>query len=158
MDGARPLAEPGQPEVGVHPTFPVAVHVFFLRDEEILLLRRHDTGYEDGKLSVVAGHVEAGETVTEAAVRESREEVGLTLPLDRLRVVGVIHRRSEDERVDFFLSCPLDREEPRNAETAKCSELVWAKLAALPADTIPYVRAAIENFRQGRWFAEFGWE
>ena len=141
----------------VHPRFPVAVHVFLLRGETVLLLRRFNTGYEDGKLSVVAGHLEPGETVTQAAMRESREEVGLDLSPDRLRVVGVMHRKSEDERIDFFLSCRIDREEPRNVEADKCSELVWAALAALPGDTIPYVRVAIENFRTGRWFQEFGW-
>ena len=26
-----------------------------------------------------------------------------------------------------------------------------------PDDTIPYVRAGIENFRSGVWFQEFGW-
>ena len=138
----------------------MAVHVLLLRDEEVLLLRRGNTGYEDGKLSVVAGHVEPGESVTQAAVREALEEVGIELSHDRLRVVGVIHRRSEEERVDFFLAYPLGRdgEEPENREPGKCSELVWANLGSLPEDTIPYVRAGIENFRSGRWFQEFGWE
>ena len=138
--------------------FPVAVHVFFLRGDEILLLRRLNTGYEDGKLGVVAGHVKPGETVTRAAIRESREEIGLEPAGDRIRVVGVMHRKSNDERIDFFLSCALGDEEPRNVEAEKCSELAWAKRSALPDDTIPYVRAALENFRGGRWFEEFGWE
>jgi 8-oxo-dGTP pyrophosphatase MutT (NUDIX family) len=137
--------------------YPVAVHVLFLRGDEVLMLRRSGTGYEDGKLSVVAGHVEPGETVTRAAVRESREEVGLDVSPARLRVVGVMHRKSADERIDFFLAYPLDDEEPRNVETEKCSELVWAKRSVLPPDTIPYVRAAIERFDGRRWFQEFGW-
>lgn len=37
-------------------------------------------------------------------------------------------------------------------------ELVWADVAALPSDTIAYVRAGIESFREGVWFQEFGWE
>ena len=147
----------------MRPGFPVAVHVFLLRGDQVLLLRRCNTGYEDGKLSVVAGHVEPGETVTGAALRESREEVGLTLEPDRLRVVGVMHRKSTDERIDFFLSYPLDDGVPRNLEEGKCSELLWARRSALPIDTIPYVRAAIETFHdhrghwRGHWFQEFGW-
>jgi ADP-ribose pyrophosphatase YjhB (NUDIX family) len=95
--------------------------------------------------------------VTEAALRELREEVGLALERSRLRVVGVMHRRSAEERVDFFLACQLEGEEPRNAEPEKCAELVWAALDSPPPDTIAYIRAALANFRTGRWFEEFGW-
>src|SRR2546427_12830778 len=101
-----------------HPKLPVAVHVLLLRGDEVLLVRRCNTGFEDGKLSVVAGHVEPGEAVTQAAVRETCEEVGVALSRDRLRVVGVIHRRSREERVDFFLVYRLEveGEEPQNRE------------------------------------------
>jgi len=34
---------------------------------------------------------------------------------------------------------------------------VWAELAALPHDTIAYVRAALANLADGRWFDEHGW-
>jgi 8-oxo-dGTP pyrophosphatase MutT (NUDIX family) len=143
-----------------YPRFPVAVHVLLLRGDAVLLVRRCNTGFEDGKLSVVAGHVEPGEAVTQAAVREAFEEVGMVLSRERLRVVGVIHRKSREERVDFFLAYRLegDGAEPQNRESEKCSELVWANLGSLPADTIQYVRAGIENFKNGTWFQEFGWE
>ena len=126
----------------------------------MLLVRRRNTGYEDGRLSVVAGHVEPGESVTQATIREASEEVGVRISPERLRVVGVMHRKSHDERIDFFLTYRLgsDGEEPRNCEPEKCSELVWAKLGSLPADTIPYVRVGIESFRRDVWFQEFGWE
>jgi 8-oxo-dGTP diphosphatase len=103
-------------------------------------------------------HVERGETLTQAAIRKAREEVGLELSRDQLRVVGAMHRRSEEERVDFFLSYPIAREAPRNLEPDKCSELVWARISRLPEDTIPYVQAALDNFQAGVWFQEFGWE
>jgi 8-oxo-dGTP diphosphatase len=141
-----------------HPRFPAAVHVFLVRRQEVLLVRRCNTGWEDGKLSVVAGHIEPGESVTAAARREAREAVGVELSSERLQAVGVMHRRSQEERIDFFLAYRLEGEEPRNEEPGKCSELVWAKLSSLPDDTIPYVRAGIENFREGVWFQEFGWE
>jgi 8-oxo-dGTP pyrophosphatase MutT (NUDIX family) len=143
-----------------HPRFPVAIHILLLRGDEVLLVRRCNTGFEDGRLSVVAGHVEPGESITRAAFREAEEEVGVALSPDRLRVVGVMHRKSDDERVDFFLAYRLDAggPEPENREPEKCSELLWADLAHLPDDTIPYVRAGVENFRRGAWFQEFGWK
>src|SRR5262249_13008744 len=140
-----------------HPRCPVAVHLFLLRGQEILLVRRANTGFEDGKLSVVAGHVEAGESVTRAAAREAREEVGVKSVPEGVRAVGVMHRRSEEARIDFFLTYRLQGEEPRNEEPARCSELVWAPLSCLPEDTIPYVRGGIEHWKAGGWFQEFGW-
>jgi 8-oxo-dGTP diphosphatase len=139
--------------------YPLAVHLFVLRGGDVLLLRRANTGYEDGRLSLSAGHVELGESVTAAAIREAREEVGLSLDPRRLRVVGAMYRNSGDGRVDFFLSCGLEPADPapRNLEPEKCSELLWSPLRSPPDDTIAYVRAALANFAAGRWFEEHGW-
>jgi 8-oxo-dGTP pyrophosphatase MutT (NUDIX family) len=135
----------------------VAVHLFLVRDGEVLLRRRYHTGYEDGKYSVPAGHLDGGEECRAAMLREAREEVGVTLPLAALRVVGVMHRRSQDERVDFFFAATDWLGEPMNCEPNKCDELLWCNLNALPSNVIPYVRRALENYRWGVWFDSFGW-
>jgi 8-oxo-dGTP diphosphatase len=134
-----------------------AVHVFLLRGDEVLLLRRYNTGYEDGRYSVPAGHLDGGETVVAAAIREAREEVGVALDPAEVAVAGVMHRRAEDERVDWFVAARLWRGEPENREPHRCDELRWAPLDAPPPETIPYVQRALENFRAGRWFDSFGW-
>ena len=141
----------------MHARFPVAVHIFLLRENHVLLLRRANTGYEEGTYSVVAGHLDGGESVTQAAIREAHEEVGVALRPTDLTVVGVMHRVSNDERIDFFLAATTWGGMPTNQEPNKCSELRWCALNALPANTIPYVQAALENFRRGVWFAELGW-
>ncbi len=141
------------------PRFPFlcAVHVFLLRDGQVLLLRRANTGYEDGNYSVIAGHLDGGEEVKAAAIREAREEAGIELDPDDVQVVGVMHRRSDDERIDFFVAASTWKGEVVNSEPHKCDELRWADLDNLPDNVIPYVRRGLENYRAGRWFDSFGW-
>ena len=138
--------------------FPIAVHIFFLREAEILLLRRFNTGYEDGNYSVVAGHVDAGETVTQAAVREVMEEAGVVIDSKDLQIVHVMNRKSNDERVDFFMAVRQWSGEVVNMEPDKCDDLSWHPIASLPENTVPYVRRGIECFQNGIFYSEFGWE
>jgi 8-oxo-dGTP diphosphatase len=139
-------------------SFPVTVHMFFLRGERILLIRRYQTGYMDGHYSVPAGHLDGGEPVRLAVVREAREEVGVEIAPADISFAGVFHRREDDERVDFFVHVQAWRGKPINAEPWKCDELRWVEWDALPENTIPYVQRAIENFRKGILFEEFGWK
>ena len=131
--------------------------MFFFRDQEVLLLRRYNTGYEDGKYSLVAGHIDAGETVTQAAIREANEEAGVRLLPDDLRVAHVMNRKSNDERIDFFIEVRHWDGEISNREPEKCDHLAWFPLTALPDNMIPYVRAALERCQQGLNYSEFGW-
>ena len=135
----------------------VAVHLFLVRDGKVLLLRRYNTGYEDSNYSVPAGHLDGGEEFRAAMLREAREEVGITLSLDALQVVGVMHRKADDERIDFFFAASEWAGEPTNCEPDKCDELAWFALDALPANVIPYVRRALDNYRRGIGFDSFGW-
>lgn len=143
-----------------HPYFSlkVNVHVFFFQAGQVLLLRRFNTGYADGKYSVVAGHLDGDETVIEAAIREAKEEAGVTLTADDLEVAGVMHRKANNERIDFFFKASSWQGEIINNEPHKCDDLSWAALDALPSNTLPYIHQALQNIQQGRWFDLHGWE
>jgi 8-oxo-dGTP pyrophosphatase MutT (NUDIX family) len=138
-------------------TMPVAVHLFLVRDGRVLLSRRRGTGYEDGSYSVVAGHLDGDEEVRAAASREAEEEAGIRIAPSQLEIVGVMHRKSNDERLDFFVLATAWSGRIANREPHKCDDLAWFPLDRLPANTIPYVRRALENYRAGRWFDSFGW-
>lgn len=121
-------------------TMRVAVYVILIRDGQTLLLRRHNTGYEDGNYSLIVGHLDGNEEVAEAGVREAREEAGIELDRSFLRIAGVMHRMSDAEYIDVFVMADRWTDEIRNLEPEKCDDLSWFPLDDLPDNTIPYVR------------------
>ncbi len=135
-----------------------AVHVFFIEDDSILLLKRLNTGYHDGDYSVPAGHIEANESVIGAAIREAAEELGIAIGPTNLCIVQAMHRKSSRERVDFFLRVTQWDGVIRNHEPDKCEALRWFPLQDLPKNTIPYIRRAIHNYVHNIPFDLFGWE
>ena len=97
-----------------------AAYVIFRREHDgrsqVLLQLRQGTGYMDGFwATAAAGHVEADESVLEAACREAAEELGVTVHEDDLVALCGMHRTGGnhdpiDERVDFFFQVePLAR-------------------------------------------------
>ncbi len=136
----------------------VAVHLLLTRGETVLLLRRANTGYEDGNYSVPAGHLDGGETVTIGGIREAEEEVGVRLTPTDLSFAVVMHRRAELERIDFSLVATTWEGEPYNREPEKCDELRWAPFGSLPENTVPYVRRGVQAYLAGTRFVEFGWD
>ena len=135
----------------------IAVHLLLVQDSKVLLLRRYDTGYEDGNYGVVAGHLEGDEEIMDSMAREAREEAGIEIPSSALQVVGVMHRRSDTEYVDFFLAASSWCGEIQNMEPEKCDELAWFRLDSLPDNVIPYVRRGISSYFRGQWFDSLGW-
>jgi 8-oxo-dGTP diphosphatase len=136
----------------------VDLHLFLIQDNGILLLRRFNTGYEDGKYSVVAGHLEADETVTEGMAREAKEEVGIIVNPKELRLVHVMHHKSNNQRMALFFMADSWTNEPKNVEPNKCDELGWFSIEKLPVNIVHYVEVAIEHYLNRSFFSEFGWK
>ncbi len=134
-----------------------ASHLFLIKDDKILLLRRFNTGYEDGNYSVPAGHLDGNETVTSAMIRESLEEIGVKIKPENLEMIHIMHRSSNNERIDFFLLAKNWEGEPTNLEPHKCDELKWFPLNNLPENIIPYLNSAIEKYQNAMFYSEFGW-
>lgn len=132
-------------------------YLILVRNGKILMLRRFNTGYSDGWYSLPAGHVDEGETLTQNMCREAREEVGISLVPRDITLVHIMHRKSNDIRMDFFFTTTKKGLRPKNTEPHKADDVAWFPINQLPKNTVPYIRAAIAKYRKKIFYSEFGW-
>lgn len=123
-----------------------------------MLSRRANTGWMDGHLCAPGGHVEAGETPTQAMIREIEEELGVTVKAEDLEFLCVAVRNvtpTEYVAYEFLLK---DKDYTFiNNEVDKCSELVWVDPKNLPDDVIDDFRQIVErSLNAGQPYLELG--
>ena len=142
------------------PKFYAAVFGIIRNEEgEILFSRRSNTWHLDGYLSLPAGHVEIGESVTEAMIRELEEEIGITTTSLHVWVTQQ-SMNIEDWKTYFNTFFEVDHYTwvISNKEVDKCSELIFLSLDALENEkTVPYVLYALECIRNRIIFSEIRW-
>lgn len=136
-----------------------AAYVLLLRPgpggaDEVLLHRRVGTGYYDDHWALVAGHVEAGESVLQAAAREAAEEVGVGIEPADLQPLTTIHRTLSgggpvEQRADFFFAVRRWSGAPLVLEPAKNGGLRWAPLTDLPAPVVPHEAEVLTRYARG---------
>lgn len=132
------------------------VYLILVKDDEILLSRRYNTGFRDGEYSFPAGHLDGNETLTQAMVREAKEEIGVGVKPENLKLVHVMHRKEpSEERVNFFFTAEKWAGKPKIMESRKCDDLRWFELDGLPDNTIPYIKQAISCFKNKIFYSEW---
>jgi len=134
-----------------------AVYLVLVKDGRVMLSKRRNTGYRDGNYSLIAGHLDGGESATASMVREAREEAGIMLAPDDMQFAHVMHRQYPDrEYLDIYFKAERWEGEIENREPQKCGGLEWFPLDALPENTIPEVRQALQDMRNGTFYSELG--
>lgn len=135
--------------LGVRPSVSA---VIFDRRRRVLLQQRSD----GGQWGLPGGSVEIGESVTDAVVREVREETGLGVTVRRL--VGVYSRpdlqvvRYPDGHVWHYVNVCFECA-VRGGELTTCDEtlaLAYFPVGALPSGTLPNHRIRIRDARARR--------
>ncbi|PWU24302.1 NUDIX hydrolase [Candidatus Cerribacteria bacterium 'Amazon FNV 2010 28 9'] len=134
------------------------VFLILRRANQILLARRFQTGYGDGEFSFPAGHLEEGESILTALVRESKEEIGVTIDPFRCHFVHVLHLLTNRASTNFFFEVKEWDGVPTICEPDKCDELRWVDIDDLPDNTIDYIREVIDCYKNQISYHEIGWE
>ncbi len=140
----------------------IAVYLVGTSREGLLLAKRENTGHMDGLWSLVAGHVDEGESCLDAMIREVQEECGVELIPAELNLVGAMHHLSEPfDYINFVYSVNLDGKELRNLEPHKCKTLQFHAIDNLPIEMAGYIRDIIHRTlkadNSSAWLCEFGW-
>jgi ADP-ribose pyrophosphatase YjhB (NUDIX family) len=116
---------------------PAVAAAIFNKQGEILLQRRKDTG----KWCVISGHVEFGETVADAILREIREEMDVQAEV--VRLIGVYSSPASqtydraDRTVQYvtsYFEVSLLESLDIHVSNAETHALEFFKTDALPAD------------------------
>lgn len=141
----------------------VGVFLCLIKNDQILLLRRYQTGIQDGMYVLPMGGHDGKISLTQALVREAKEETDIMIQPNQAEVCHVMHRFHpmpqglSFEQIDVFFKVSNYEGVITNMEPDKCDELKFHPLHQLPATTAPFIRSAIGSILQGKLYSEFGW-
>ena len=135
-----------------------AIFILLIKDGKIFLSKRKNTGWADGKYSIVGGHMDGGETARQAAVREAWEETGVKVIEKDLQFFNVAHIVTNTERVHISFLANKWEGEAVNNEPEKAESAGWFSLDNLPENLTEISGKTIEWYKNKIMYSEFGWE
>lgn len=144
-------------------TLRVAVFVLLIKGNKVLLAKRCNTDFYDGYYNLPCGHIDGGETATDALIREAKEEVGIEINSEDVELTYTLHLSvtvsgGECEYIDLFFRVNKWQNEPKNCEQDKCDDLSWFDLDDLPKNILPSNEKAIRAISTGERYGEFGFK
>ena len=136
------------------------VSVILRNGSDILLIKRINTGVEDGMFACAGGGIDGNETIVQAAIREAAEELGITLKKECTKVVHILHRKYPhgQEMIGFYIEATEWDGVPSNMEPHKCDDVKWFDLKELPENCQPSLKQVVSMVDKNIFFSEMGWE
>lgn len=122
-----------------------SVGVIVLNDNGEVLLGLRKGGLGAGEWSLPAGHIEFGESIVQAGLREVKEETGLVVAEPEL--VSVADEMYGDKHyVGFGITAIYKAGELKLMEPEKCSEWRWFNLNVLPGNLFKATEKVMRNY------------
>ena len=101
---------------------PIAVFLILKKENKIYLQLRKNCSFE-GMYGAVGGHVDGGETIINAVIREAKEEVGIDVSKSDLILKTICHSNAGGkEYIQFFFVCDKWLGMLENKEKDKCEQ------------------------------------
>ena len=130
---------------------------------DLLLERRNSTTgkteilmmlaeYLDNQYDLPGGHLESGEDLYEAMIREAKEELGIELEREDMQIVHIYHHFEKD-MLKFVFRVKKFKNKIQNLEPEKCKELKWVDIENLPNNTISGIRRELEYIKSKKYYS-----
>lgn len=132
----------------------LAVYLIIEKDGKVLMLRRVNTGYQDGKYGLPSGHVEEEEMPFESVKREAKEEVGVKIESPEFSNIVYNTKGGYANYICLFFKTSKWSGEIKNCEEEKCDDIGWFEKNNLPTNTVPEVKVGIENYKNNIRYSE----
>ncbi len=139
----------------------IGVCMTIFKDDEVLLLRRANTGFGDGFYAFPGGSLDGDEPLALAAIREAKEEVGIIFAKEDVELAQVVHSAANPfnahELLLFVFKVENFQGSFKNMEPEKCDDLRFFNLNNLPENLIPGAKAALEAIQNEKMYTETYW-
>lgn len=127
--------------------------------KQILLQHRGNTRMLPNIWDCISGHVEKGESVTQAIAREAMEELGIQINPSDLQFVGLTHLQLEEGLSYYNVYFTTDKYvgDPSILEPEKHDDLKWFDINSLEAfkdDIVENRYDAIQNLGKPALYTE----
>ena len=141
----------------LHQTPYIGTHLLLIKEGKLLLQKRKGQ-FTGGFYCPVAGHVDKGEGVVDALIRETKEEADITLNKDKLKIVCMAHllnapyKGTRADIINYFILTDTYEGEIKNLEPDKTESLAFYDLNDLPKPLMGFVDKAIKAYKKGEYY------
>lgn len=137
--------------------FRVSVNLILKKGQRVLLMRRFNTGWNDGKYALMGGHVEDNENPVDAVLREAKEELGLTLRAENLtyKMTMPVY----PDHIYIYFECENFDGTPVNNEPNECDDIQFFDIDSIPKNIIEADKQALKDiYAKLSTFDTFGYQ
>jgi len=137
------------------------VGIILKKNNQILLVQRHNTDWMSGYWNFPGGLLEENETLTAAAAREAYEEIGVTIDPFSFTLAHVLHvhanAKNTQDIIGIYFITQLWKGTPYNKEPHRHSNAQWFDINTLPEHITEHALLALQSITVDKKYSEHGW-
>ena len=137
--------------------FRVSVNLVLQKNGQVCLMRRFNTGWNDGMYALMGGHVEDGESPTQAIIREASEELGIKITENDVKQVFTM--AVSPDHIYLYFACENYQGQVTNQEPNECDDVRFFDIKNMPKNIIEADKKALDSILHSKEsrYGEFGY-